>query len=146
MAVSQVQYRLLHRKPETDGVLDACRQMEVALVAYRPIGAGAIRCATIRRYGRSQSVHRMRLGNPNLSHFLLARVSGSDGRRASVGLSAVGGAGVPVQLAARRRAVAWTGSAAGEASRSGMGRRCANLAVRPPPAEPPREKIGWTHP
>jgi aryl-alcohol dehydrogenase-like predicted oxidoreductase len=33
MAVSQVQYRLLHRKPQTDGVLDACRQMEVALVA-----------------------------------------------------------------------------------------------------------------
>jgi hypothetical protein len=55
-----------------------------------------------------------------------------DGR--PFGLSAVGGAGVPVQLAARRRAVAWTGSAAGEASRPGMGRRCANLAVRPPPA------------
>jgi hypothetical protein len=45
-----------------------------------------------------------------------------DGR--PFGLSAVGGAGVPVQLAARRRAVAWTGSAAVEASRSGMGRRC----------------------
>lgn len=30
--------------------------------------------------------------------------------------------------------------------RGGMGRRCANLAVRPPPAEPSREKIGCTYP
>jgi aryl-alcohol dehydrogenase-like predicted oxidoreductase len=42
LAANQVQYSLLHRKPETDGVLDACRQMEVALVAYRPIGGGAL--------------------------------------------------------------------------------------------------------
>jgi len=42
LAANQVQYSLLHRKPETDGVLDACRQMDVALVAYRPIGGGAI--------------------------------------------------------------------------------------------------------
>ena len=42
LAANQVHYSLLHRKPETDGVLDACRQMDVALVAYRPIGGGAI--------------------------------------------------------------------------------------------------------
>jgi len=30
--------------------------------------------------------------------------------------------------------------------RGGMGRRCANLAARPPPAEPSREKIGCTYP
>ena len=42
LAANQVQYSLLHRKPEIDGVLDACRQMDVALVAYRPIGRGAI--------------------------------------------------------------------------------------------------------
>jgi aryl-alcohol dehydrogenase-like predicted oxidoreductase len=42
LAANQVQYSLLHRKPETDGVLDACRRMDVALVAYRPIGGGAI--------------------------------------------------------------------------------------------------------
>jgi hypothetical protein len=36
LAANRVQYSLLHRKPETDGVLDACRQMDVALVAYRP--------------------------------------------------------------------------------------------------------------
>ena len=42
LAANQVQYSLLHRKPETDGVLDACREMDVALVAYRPVGGGAI--------------------------------------------------------------------------------------------------------
>ena len=42
LAANQVQFSLLHRKPETDGVLDACRRMDVALVAYRPIGGGAV--------------------------------------------------------------------------------------------------------
>ncbi len=42
LAANQVHYSLLHRNPETDGVLDACRRMDVALVAYRPIGGGAI--------------------------------------------------------------------------------------------------------
>ena len=42
LAANQVHYSLLHRQPEVDGVLDACRQMDVALVAYRPIGRGAI--------------------------------------------------------------------------------------------------------
>jgi aryl-alcohol dehydrogenase-like predicted oxidoreductase len=42
LAANQVHFSLLHRKPETDGVLDACRRMDVALVAYRPLGGGAI--------------------------------------------------------------------------------------------------------
>jgi len=42
LAANQVHYSLLHRKPETDGVLDACRRMDVALVAYRPLGGGAL--------------------------------------------------------------------------------------------------------
>jgi aryl-alcohol dehydrogenase-like predicted oxidoreductase len=42
LAANQVQYSLLHRAPETDGVLDACREMDVALVAYRPIAGGAV--------------------------------------------------------------------------------------------------------
>ena len=53
LAANQVQYSLLHRKPETDGVLDACRQMEVALVAYRPIGGGAIGSGSPGGSGRS---------------------------------------------------------------------------------------------
>ena len=42
LAANQVHYSLLHRDPETNGVLDACRELGVALVAYRPIGGGAI--------------------------------------------------------------------------------------------------------
>jgi aryl-alcohol dehydrogenase-like predicted oxidoreductase len=52
LAANQVQYSLLHRKPETDGVLDACRRMDVALVAYRPIGGGAISAGSANGPGR----------------------------------------------------------------------------------------------
>jgi aryl-alcohol dehydrogenase-like predicted oxidoreductase len=53
LAANQVHYSLLHRKPETDGVLDACRRMDVALVAYRPIGRGAIGTGSPAGSGRS---------------------------------------------------------------------------------------------
>jgi aryl-alcohol dehydrogenase-like predicted oxidoreductase len=53
LAANQVHYSLLHRTPETDGVLDACRRMDVALVAYRPIGRGAISAGSPAGSGRS---------------------------------------------------------------------------------------------
>jgi aryl-alcohol dehydrogenase-like predicted oxidoreductase len=53
LAANQVHYSLLHRKPETNGVLDACRQMDVALVAYRPLGHGAISAASPTGPGRT---------------------------------------------------------------------------------------------
>ncbi|HSB88374.1 MAG TPA: aldo/keto reductase [Ilumatobacteraceae bacterium] len=42
LAANQVQYSLLHRSPETDGVLDACRQLGVTLIAYMPLASGAL--------------------------------------------------------------------------------------------------------
>ncbi len=36
LAASQLEHSLLHREPETNGVLDACRRTNVALVSYRP--------------------------------------------------------------------------------------------------------------
>ena len=45
LAANQVHYSLLHRAPETNGVLDACRQMDVALVAYRPLDAPTLQAA-----------------------------------------------------------------------------------------------------
>lgn len=42
LAANQVHYSLLHRQPETDGVLDACRELNVALVAYRPLESGRL--------------------------------------------------------------------------------------------------------
>lgn len=42
LAANQVRYSLLHRQPEEDGVLDACRELNVALVAYRPLERGQL--------------------------------------------------------------------------------------------------------
>ena len=42
LASNQVEYSLLHRQPETDGVLDACRELGVTLIAYQPLASGAL--------------------------------------------------------------------------------------------------------
>jgi aryl-alcohol dehydrogenase-like predicted oxidoreductase len=42
LAANQVHYSLAHRAPEINGVLDACREMDVALIAYRPLAGGAV--------------------------------------------------------------------------------------------------------
>ena len=53
LAANEVQYSLLHRNPEANGVLEACRQMDVALVAYRPISGGAVGSDSARGSDRS---------------------------------------------------------------------------------------------
>jgi aryl-alcohol dehydrogenase-like predicted oxidoreductase len=42
LAANQVRYSLLHRAPEVDGVLDACRELEVTLLAYSPLEQGLL--------------------------------------------------------------------------------------------------------
>ena len=42
LASNQVQYSLLHRQPETNGVLEACRELGVTLIAYQPLASGAL--------------------------------------------------------------------------------------------------------
>jgi aryl-alcohol dehydrogenase-like predicted oxidoreductase len=42
LASNQVEYSLLHRQPETDGVLDACRELGVTLIANQPLANGAL--------------------------------------------------------------------------------------------------------
>jgi len=42
LASNQVQYSLLHRRPETNGVLDTCRELGVTLIAYQPLASGAL--------------------------------------------------------------------------------------------------------
>jgi aryl-alcohol dehydrogenase-like predicted oxidoreductase len=42
LASNQVEYSLLHRQPEVDGVLDACRELGVTLIAYQPLASGAL--------------------------------------------------------------------------------------------------------
>jgi aryl-alcohol dehydrogenase-like predicted oxidoreductase len=42
LAANQVQYSIVHRSPEKNGVLAACREMRVTLVAYSPLGMGVL--------------------------------------------------------------------------------------------------------
>ncbi len=42
LASNQVHYSLLHRNPESNGVLDACRELNVALIAYSPLEQGLL--------------------------------------------------------------------------------------------------------
>jgi aryl-alcohol dehydrogenase-like predicted oxidoreductase len=42
LASNQVEYSLLHRQPEVNGVLDACRELGITLVAYSPLAGGAL--------------------------------------------------------------------------------------------------------
>ncbi len=39
---NQVNYSLLHRAPEANGVLDTCRDLGAALIAYTPLASGAL--------------------------------------------------------------------------------------------------------
>jgi aryl-alcohol dehydrogenase-like predicted oxidoreductase len=42
LASNQVQYSLLYRAPERDGVLQACRELGVTLIAYMPLHMGLL--------------------------------------------------------------------------------------------------------
>jgi len=42
LASNQVQYSLLHRRPEVDGVLETCRELGVTLIAYSPLAMGML--------------------------------------------------------------------------------------------------------
>jgi aryl-alcohol dehydrogenase-like predicted oxidoreductase len=60
LASNQVEYSLLHRAPEVNGVLDACRELGITLIAYQPLAMGVLtgkyrpgdRPEGIRRFGR----------------------------------------------------------------------------------------------
>jgi len=41
LAANEVQFSVFHRDPERNGVLSACRELDVALIAYRPLAGGA---------------------------------------------------------------------------------------------------------
>jgi aryl-alcohol dehydrogenase-like predicted oxidoreductase len=58
LAGNQVEYSLLHRSPEGDGVLRACRELGVPLIAYSPLAMGIL-TGKYRPDGRR---HPLRLG------------------------------------------------------------------------------------
>jgi aryl-alcohol dehydrogenase-like predicted oxidoreductase len=81
LAANQVQCSLRHREPETDGVLDACRRMDVALVAYRPIGGGASSAGSPSGAGQPALADTLReaAATPNVAMFSLLRVGSATG-------------------------------------------------------------------
>ena len=42
LACNEVQYSLLHRQPETNGLLALCKELGVTLIAYRPLHMGML--------------------------------------------------------------------------------------------------------
>jgi len=42
LASNQVEYSLLNRQPEVNGVLDACRELGITLIAYSPLAGGML--------------------------------------------------------------------------------------------------------
>ncbi len=42
LASNQIEYHLLHRNPEQNGVLQACRELDVRVIAYSPIAKGLL--------------------------------------------------------------------------------------------------------
>jgi len=52
LATNQVEYSLLNREPETNGVLETCKSLDISLVAYRPLGRGQL--ASVEMIGGSK--------------------------------------------------------------------------------------------
>ena len=75
LAANQVEYSLLHRAPEVNGVLDACRELGITLIAYQPLAMGALtgkyrpghRPKGIRRFDRSFRGHGLEKVQPVLA-------------------------------------------------------------------------------
>jgi aryl-alcohol dehydrogenase-like predicted oxidoreductase len=42
LASNQVQYSLLYRRPDVNGVFDTCRELGITLIAYMPLAMGAL--------------------------------------------------------------------------------------------------------
>src|SRR6266852_2198109 len=55
LAANQVYYNLLHRQPEVNGVLDACRELNVALIAFFPLASGRLALGASRPAASSRS-------------------------------------------------------------------------------------------
>ena len=77
LAANQVEYSLLHRDPEKNGVLDACKKMNVSLVAYRPLSRGRLTSAAMS--GSSLGSGDRSMLNDPLSDVLLSIAQGHGG-------------------------------------------------------------------
>ncbi len=62
LAANEVHYSLLHRQPEVNGVLQACQDLNVALVAYRPLESGQLRAQPVTGPEKDAPAPRKRVG------------------------------------------------------------------------------------
>lgn len=62
LVADQVHYSLLHRVPERNGVLAACRELDVRLVAYSPLEQGVLTGKYHRGEGRASAARRLYAG------------------------------------------------------------------------------------
>jgi aryl-alcohol dehydrogenase-like predicted oxidoreductase len=63
LASNQVEYSLLHRQPEANGILEACRELGITLIAYSPLAGGAL----TGKYSATQKASGLRRFLPNFS-------------------------------------------------------------------------------
>ena len=71
LASNQVEFSLIHRSPEVDGVLDACRELGVTLIAYSPLGRGLL----TGKYGPERPPVGLRKRQSNFSEENFTRVT-----------------------------------------------------------------------
>lgn len=73
LAVNQVQYSLLHRQIENNGILDAARELGVTILAYSPLAQGLVTGKyTVENYQEPTGARRF---NPRFSREGLAKIA-----------------------------------------------------------------------
>ena len=63
LASNQVEYSLLHRQPEANGILDTCRELGITLIAYSPLAGAAL----TGKYSATKKAGGLRRFLPNFS-------------------------------------------------------------------------------
>jgi aryl-alcohol dehydrogenase-like predicted oxidoreductase len=84
LAANEVQYSLLHRKPEMNGVLDTCRELNVALIAYFPLGAGLLSAAEASMAEASDPSRQHRRRRSRLAERMITGGSGTSEQRVTL--------------------------------------------------------------
>lgn len=77
LASNQVEYSLLHRDPERDGMMQACRELGITLIAYSPLAKGLLT-------GKYSPEHPP-LGQRSVSRDCLAQIQGLIGLMREIG-------------------------------------------------------------
>jgi aryl-alcohol dehydrogenase-like predicted oxidoreductase len=119
LATTQVRYSLLHRAPEVDGVLDACRSLGVTLLAYSPLAQGIL----TGKYTPDHLPPGPRAGHPEFSAAELAAAAPLLGLLSEIGAAHAGARPEQVALAwlVARGVVPIAGAKTGEEARINAG-------------------------